>query len=119
MHAPNVPNFQKNILQDRFENIRPRHTLGGGQPWKDESLNGSRRPGGHGWPGGVPETVREQHTRLRLWKLLRELDVPPPMLLHLEQELYDLLGSAYKAGPCANCQSMKNDLSNMLYTWRR
>lgn len=73
MFAPLTDKDQKNIIENRFLNLRPheRH-----RPWH--------------FVGNDPEVV-EQHTRLRLWKLLREMDVPPVFLLHMEEELFTLL----------------------------
>jgi len=64
---------QKNIIEDRFLNLRPyeRH-----RPWH--------------FVGNDPKVI-EQHTRLRLWKLLREMDILPVFLLHMEEELFALL----------------------------
>ena len=77
MFAPNQKwERQKNIIQDRFQNLNPE-----GTPWQ-------HRLGDN--PLDNPKIV-EQHTRLRLWKLLREVDVPPVFLLHLEEELYSLV----------------------------
>jgi len=69
--APWRPAEQKNIIEDRYSNRRS-----SGIPWR--------------WDGSDPK-IKEQHTRLRLWKLLRSMDIPPVLLLHLEEELYQLV----------------------------
>ena len=74
---------QKNIIEDRFLNLRTSWSMA-------PSLNGRQQP----WHdvGSDPQVI-EQHARLRLWKLLREMDVPPVFLLHMEEELFTLMKS--------------------------
>jgi len=81
MFAPLTDKDQKNIIQDRFLNLRKDHSLG--KPWPERPI--------HWHDAGPNPKAIEQHTRLRLWKLLREMDVPPVFLLHMEEELFSLL----------------------------
>jgi len=75
---------QLNILMDRFENMRKDYTTSyKAIPWRDE--------------GDDPKDI-ERHAQLRIWKLLRELDVMPMFLPHLKRELCKLLSFRSEVG---------------------
>lgn len=79
---------QLNILIDRFENMRKDYcTDYQPVPWYQVG----------GKVEGDPEEA-ERHAQLRIWKLLRELDVMPVFLPHLEKELCKLLSFQSKVG---------------------
>jgi len=102
---------QMNILEDHFTNESFKAATGFWKSWK---------------PVGYPiidPLVIEQSTRLRLWKLLRELDVMPIFIGHLEEELFQLLTCKLVAAKtpvvkCSKCESTKSIVEQALGLWR-
>jgi hypothetical protein len=65
--------YQQNILQQMLENRDPQTGLPIGTYWCKDAK----------W--------QEEQARLRIWKMLRELDTMPVFIPHLEEELLCLL----------------------------
>lgn len=75
MHGPSKESKHNNILQQLLDNKDDRNAPMRTNPWS--------------WSKDPKE--QEAQARIRIQKLLRELDVMPVFLLRLESELYELL----------------------------
>ena len=82
---------QQNILQQMFDNKDPN--------------TGLPIAGG---PHGYSKWLLEEATKVKIWKMLRELDTMPVFIPHLERELYGLLKQNSRIG------GMRQALKNML-----
>jgi hypothetical protein len=61
-----------------------------------------------GGPHGYSKWLVDEAARLKIWKMLRELDTMPVFIPHLEKELYGLLKRN------SRISSMRQALKNML-----